>query len=119
MPKILSNTKIAKQNRARVKYHREWNKILIRDSIRSTSHCSSYINKKSSSSQGENIQKKIAAQEQLRRWALKYNISKYAVTALLKILISIGLSQLPADSRSLFQTERKIKLSTLTNGKLW
>lgn len=125
MGKHLKDSKIAKQIRSRVSYHRDWNKILIRDSIRDLTQASSinFENKCSSSSQGQpqNTQdyKKMSAREQLRRWALKYNNSKCAVTALLKILIAFGLIWLPKESRSLFHTPRKIEMSKLTSGQLW
>lgn len=128
MPKLAKDTKLAKQNRDRVNHHRNWNKILKRDSIVETVQSDLVTNIQNSSdvemdcSSNENKHQndtKIAAQEQLRRWALQYNISKCAFTALLKILISIGLTWLPKDSRSVFQTPRYVELCTLTNGKLW
>lgn len=59
------------------------------------------------------------SKERIRHWALKYNISKRAVSELLKILISLGMVWLPEDSRTLLSTPRHIELSNLTNGKLW
>lgn len=124
--KALRNTKIAKQNRIRVKFHRDFNKILIKDSIRNTTQTNSLVHRQSSNtSQGQfekrqlSEERQLSGREQIRRWALKYNISKCAVSALLKVLISIGLNWLPKDSRSLFQTQRYVELTTLSNGKIW
>lgn len=122
MAKTLKNTKIAKQNRDRVSYNRKWNKILIRDSIRDVTQTSCLLSKpKLFQVQAHDIQanEKTGSREQLQRWALEYNISKRAVTALLKILISFGMIWLPKDSRSLFETQRQLELKPLTNGKLW
>lgn len=122
--KILRNTKIAKQNRIRVKFHRDYNRILIKDSIRNITQANSLTDRQISNSSQSQTQyvhekKQLSCREQIRRWALKYNISKCAVSALLKVLISIGLNFLPKDSRSLFQTQRYVELSTLSNGKIW
>lgn len=123
MAKIKRNTKVAKQNRTRVSYHRDWNRILIKESIMSTMQAK-VIDHKPSSSQcqsaidSENFQE-VGARIKLQRWALRNNISKNALTALLKVLISIGLTWLPKDSRTLLSTPRSIHLSTLSNGKIW
>lgn len=122
MGKFNRNTRIAKQNRNYVNYHRDWNKILIKESIKNTTQPISIIsNPIAQSNETTNTpnEKKLNSQEKLRRWALKYNISKRAVSDLLKILISIGLIWLPKDSRSLLSTPRTIELITLSNGKLW
>lgn len=119
MAKKLKNTKFANKNRSRVSYHRDWNKILVSELIRDQT--SSIVNNQNQMPCQLNSQddKQPSTREQLRRWALKYNISKRAVTDLLKILISYGLIWLPKDSRTLLQTQRRVELSTLDNGKLW
>lgn len=68
---------------------------------------------------GDRHDEKWSAQEKSRRWPLKYNIHHTAVTDLLKILISIVLTFLSKDSRSLLSTPRSIQLVNLSNGKLW
>lgn len=111
----------AVQNRNRVNFHRRWKLIVERENQSSndaTAFPNPNINQENSNEeyqQNENI----AASERLRRWALEYNISKRAVSALLKILIALGLTWLPKDSRTLFSTPRYIEMQNLTNGKLW
>lgn len=123
MAKVKRNTKVAKLNRIRVNYHREWNRILVKESIQSTTK-TSFITKNCANPpqcppQENQDDKKFSIQEQLRQWTLKYNISKCAVSALLKILISFGFTWLPKDSRALLCTPRNIEIDALTNGKLW
>lgn len=125
MAKIKSNSKISKQIRNRVRLHREWNRILIKDAIlsetRSNVNCERFSIATTSQEQIHHTQeeKTSGVEDKIRRWAVKYNISKGAVTDLLKILISVGFIWLPKDSRTLLQTPRNIELTTLTKGKLW
>lgn len=120
MAKTVRNSKIAKQTRARVKHYRDYNKILIRESIRDMIQPNAVVNHRPVNVRQE-VQDdgKMGSREQLRRWALSYNVSKRAVTALLKILISLGMTWLPRDSRSLFETPRQIELFALSNGRMW
>lgn len=55
----------------------------------------------------------------IRLWALKHNITRNALTELLKILISIGLTWLPSDARTLLETPQNNQLEDLANGKFW
>lgn len=55
----------------------------------------------------------------LRLWALKHNITRSALTDLLKILITFGLTWLPADGRSLLQTKQNIEINEIANGQMW
>lgn len=102
-----------------MKFHREWNKILIRDSIRDCNKINLFQRRDINISNEPTHDKNLSTQEQLRRWAFKYNISKGAVTTLLKILISFGLIWLPSDSRTLFSTPRNMEIDTLSQGHLW
>lgn len=61
----------------------------------------------------------LSASDKLKTWAIEYNISQRAISALSKILISIGISWLPSDSRALLKTPRIIRLENCTGGKLW
>lgn len=70
MGKILRNTKIAKQNRKYVNYHRDWKRISINESIRSTAASSFASNP--STSQGHTMTSSdndgiSGAQDKLRR----------------------------------------------------
>lgn len=128
MAKVKKNTVRAKQNRVRVNLNREWKSIMhkeeqsnhnsnnLRDITSNvySSASTSGINDKTDSPNNE-----FGIRESLRRWALKFNISKCAVTELLKILIRFGMHELPKDSRTLFETPRRIEMISLTNGKIW
>lgn len=68
----------------------------------------------------ENENEKIyPAEIKLRIWALKHNVTRDALTDLLKILISIGLNWLPSDGRTLLETPQNIEIKEIANGKLW
>lgn len=121
----------AKRNRARVNFHREWKSIMVKQnqsnqqiahSSNFTSNANSNMNTGSSAFQGHHFNvdfQELDIRERLRRWALRYNISNCAVTDLLKILILLGIHNLPKDGRTLLQTPRFIKMISLSNGKLW
>lgn len=109
------------QNRNRVNFHRKWKHILERENQSSndaTAFPNPNINQENSNEERQRNET-IGASESLRRWALKHNISKRAVSDLLKILIALGLTWLPKDGRTLFSTPRYIEMQNLTNGKLW
>lgn len=110
------------QNRNRVNFHRRWKYILKNESSLIDNDGADRSNQRinqSESNQENQSNEKMASTERLRRWALKYNISKRAVSDLLKILICLGMTWLPKDSRTLLSTPRYIQMSNLTNGKLW
>lgn len=108
------------QNRNRVNFCRKWKSILKNENKSiSFGHQSRNSNLHDSNHERRSDEKFIASSERLRHWAIKYNISKCAVSDLLKILISLGMSWLPKDSRTLLSTPRYIEMKSLTNGKLW
>lgn len=115
MAKIEKNLLKSTQNRKRVDFHRRVRAILDYEKRNNDSD----INQNLNSSKKCKENKVLGSNEQLRRWALKYNISKRAVSDLLKLLISFGLIWLPKDSRTLLSTPRNIEMTNLTNGKLW
>lgn len=57
--------------------------------------------------------------EKLRIWAVNNNITRNALSELLKILISFGLTWLPADSRTLLETPNHTNVVSLANGHMW
>lgn len=57
--------------------------------------------------------------DKLRSWAIRHNVTKRTVNALLKILREIGLQWLPRDSRSLCRTPRKVVLVPMCGGQYW
>lgn len=65
----------------------------------------------------ENVQP--STEMKLRSWALRHNITRIAMNELLKILISIGLTYLPSDPRTLLETPQSIQLKNLANGNVW
>lgn len=73
----------------------------------------------------QNSQRDVPKDQQLpvdmkfRLWAIKHNITRIAMSELLKILISIGLNYLPTDPRTLLETPQNIELKDLANGKVW
>lgn len=56
---------------------------------------------------------------QLRSWALDFNIQRRALSALLKILIAAGFVYLPKDYRAFLKTPRVIDIETRAGGQYW
>lgn len=119
MSKVKKNSLKAVQNRNRVNFHRRW-KLLINNEaqlMNTISKKAGPVHEESKKDNNDNVV--IGSKVRLRNWALKYNISKRAVSDLLKILIILGLNWLPKDSRTLLSTPRQVHMTDLTNGKLW
>lgn len=57
--------------------------------------------------------------ESLKQWAIEYGITRRALSALLKILISAGLWYLASDSRTLLKTPRCVSVIDMCGGKYW
>lgn len=57
--------------------------------------------------------------ELLKQWAIEYGITRRALSALLKILISAGLWYLASDSRALLKTPRTVPIVDMCGGKYW
>lgn len=55
----------------------------------------------------------------LRQWAIEFGITRRALSALLKILISAGLWYLASDSRTLLKTPRTVPIVDMCGGKYW
>lgn len=55
----------------------------------------------------------------LRIWALNHRITRAALNELLMILISVGFSFLPKDSRTLMATPVTVPIEIMTNGRMW
>lgn len=109
MAKIEKNKTKSEQNKNRVKFHRAVNQIIRNDND------STYGNHR----QSDNTDHLQGINESLRQWALEYNITRRALTALLKLLILYGMNTLPCDSRTLLSTPRTVELFPLTNGQFW
>lgn len=57
--------------------------------------------------------------ELLRKWVHQFGIKRNALSALLKILKSVGFSSLPSDSRALMRTPRHVEIENRAGGKYW
>lgn len=121
MAKIKRTDLKATQIRNRVNFRRRWKSILENEN-QTTNNATGQTNSSAnpnSANQERQRNEKFSSTEHLRRWAIKYNISKRAVSDLLKILIGFGLIWLPKDSRTLLSTPRHIEMENLSNGKIW
>lgn len=112
-------SKIQEQTKNRVRLHRGIQSIMKHDSISlvNTTELRKKIFKNTSQSNGNIVPPKLS--DKLRSWSIDFNIKRTALTDLLKILRSFGMTSLPADSRSLLKTPRTIEIRTLAGGKYW
>lgn len=67
----------------------------------------------------EETTKSPSLSKALRSWAIEYRVKQRAVSALLKILISFGLTSLPSDSRALLKTPRFVEVEARAGGQYW
>lgn len=118
MAKIKKIDLKAVQNKNRVNFHRRW-KSILKNEQQNQNNSQNQNSERHDSNQEHHENETTSSNDRLRRRAMKYNISKRAISDLLTILISFGMTWLPKDSRSLLATPRKIELINLTNGKLW
>lgn len=107
---------IQQQTRQRVRMLRTIDSIMKRDSH-------SLLNpiklKKELFKSNDEKKQSIAIDCSLRSWAIEYHIQNRALSALLKILISFGLKNLPRDSRTLLKTPRTVKIEKRAGGQFW
>lgn len=116
----------AVKNRARVKKHREFKKLksihelYVRNQIHPKEETPIYgiVDEavSQSSTEAENLHE---IPDRLRYWAVHHRITKRALSDLLIILISAGLTYLPKDGRTLMRTPKRINITVLTKGKIW
>lgn len=59
------------------------------------------------------------ASNKLRDWAIKHNVTLAALSELLKILVSFGLTWLPSDARTLLKTPQHTQVANVADGQLW
>lgn len=57
--------------------------------------------------------------EMLQEWAIVHNITKRAISDLLKILIALGLNWLPKDARTLLRSPINVEIKSIANGSYW
>lgn len=99
-------------NRKRSFIFRQVNSVLKRE--QSENEVSSLLNRNDdiNSSQTE------AVPDKLKQWAIEFGITRRALSALLKILISAGLWYLPSDSRTLLKTPHTVSIYRYVWGKI-
>lgn len=66
-----------------------------------------------------NVETKQTLECGLRSWAIEYHIQNRALSALLKILICFGLTNLPKHSRTLLKTPRTVQIEKRAGGQFW
>lgn len=114
MPKILKKNNKAIQTRNRVRLHRGIERIMKADEASIVRFVRNVTPK---SQRSDAIKKPL--NESLRIWATEHYIKRRALTALLKILVSVGFTSLPKDSRTLLNTPRIVEIENRAGGKYW
>lgn len=112
-----SRAQSRESTRKRVRVHRAVSKNLINQDRVIENRVNNVSS--NSNSESENEEQVFSGRKRIQLWALQHNITQNALSDLLKILISFGLTWLPADARTLVQTPRNIDLIDSANGKLW
>lgn len=109
------NLKIREQTKNRVRLHRKVKSILVNE----RRMFEMYLNQNDQLSTAVQTDCIDSKQQTLRTWALKHRIKQNALTDLLKILKSLGLSWLPNDSRTFLKTPRAVMIRDIAGGKHW
>lgn len=94
--------------------------VILSSTFTNTDNCFSssdteHENYSDSDSETEHISPRVL----LRDWALRYQITHSALNDLLKLLILIGIRDLPLDSRTLLQTPTNIHIHKVASGEYW
>lgn len=126
MPKILKNTKKAMQTRERVRLFRGVQSIMNYNTTSNLLNVTK-LKQKLIVNEEKSPHERISSSNNrfsnllsdLRTWAIEKNIQKRAITALLKILRSAGITCLPMDSRKLLETPRNVIIVNRAGGKYW
>lgn len=118
MPKIKKFDKKSEQTRKRVRVFRGVQSILKAERNNETVSAIPLNNLKHVLNEGIRSEKEKCVHK-LRSWAIEYNVQRRAISALLKILISVGITNLPKDSRTLLKTPRFIQIEDQAGGKYW
>lgn len=120
MPKISKNTNKTEQTRIRVRIFRGVQSILNgeRNAIKSNLSQNTFNSyPKAVDFTKCSAQKSLS--DHLKTWALEYHLIQRAVSKLLEILNSCGMSYLPKDCRTLMGTSRTIPIEKVAGGQLW
>lgn len=115
MPKITQNSKEAIATRNRVRFHRKVKLVLLNERRMFEMYMSSKEQKT------EEVRSDLidSNKQSLRCWALEHRIKRHALTDLLKILRSLGISWLPNDSRTFLKTPCEVEIFDAAGGKMW
>lgn len=100
-------------NSRRQSIFRQVNAIIRREQSENVDYAIPYVSDTTERSQSEIVT------ESLKQWAIEYGITRRALSALLKILISAGLWYLASDSRTLLKTPRCVSVIDMCGGKYW
>lgn len=77
------------------------------------------INENIDSSMNDESYNLESGTQKLRMWAVNNNITRNALSELLKILFSFGLTWLPMDYRTLLETPKHTSVISLASGQMW
>lgn len=112
-------SKKKEQTRNRVRIFRGINSIMKKDNAHliDTIKLRKTLSEKKTNSEDHKIEPTLL--DKLRSWIFEYHVKRNAVSSLLKILISIGITSLPKDSRSLMKTPRMIQIDNIAGGQYW
>lgn len=117
---VIMNRSTRDQIKYRVRHHRQVSKRMQQMKARENSFV--FIDEMTDGTDNEHeceFNETPGFSDSLKNWAIEFNISQRAISALLKILIAVGLTFLPADSRSLLKTPRVVQLEECAGGRLW
>lgn len=123
----------SEKNRNRVRKHREKKKMQLEYEKKVQARVNELYPKSNFFSldnvvteDSENTQQPFADYDQtsefvdkLKFWAVNHRISAKAINDLLSILIFVGFTSLPKDSRTFMRTPTNLPIKVLSNGKMW
>lgn len=121
MPRISKNTNKAEQTRNRVRIFRGVQSILKNERNLDRSKLNQNTSQIPQAVNFTKCQKSTqkSLSDQLKSWVLDYHLTQRAVSKLLKILKSCGMSYLPKDCRTLMATPKTIAIEKIAGGQLW
>lgn len=120
MPKISKCNEQKSRNKLRLKTFRQVKSIMKQDEENLFNVID--LRKKilgAKPNMSENETESPSLPKKLRSWAIEYHIKQRALSALLKILFSFGMTMLPRDSRALLKTPRFVEIEKRANGDYW
>lgn len=106
-------------NRKRQFIFRQVNSILKKEECENADTIHMYSSQNDDSNNSIQRPQSETLPELLRQWAIEYRITRRALSALLKILVTAGLWYLATDSRTLLKTPRTVPIINLCGGKYW